>query len=82
MQVDMATMTYGLLLGWHTVIDKRTSAECYWANGQNFHADQMPAIGYPGAVHPHCRCYPGAPFPGGKLLSPSPRLLRTPVPVI
>lgn len=67
-QADSAAMTYGRLLGWHTVIDARTSAECRAASGRNFLVDKMPAIGYPGAVHPHCRCYPGKPWPGGRML--------------
>jgi hypothetical protein len=67
-QTDSAAMTYGLLLGWHTVKDAKTSADCLAANGKNFYADHMPLIGYPGAVHPHCRCLPGAPFPGARLL--------------
>lgn len=75
-RVDAAVLDYGRLLGWHTVLDARTSAECKWANGRNFLADQMPWLGYPGAVHPHCRCYPGRPFPGGALLpSVSPRMV-------
>jgi hypothetical protein len=67
-QADTAAMTYGRLLGWHTVLDKRTSAECRQANGKNFLVDHMPVIGYPGGVHPHCRCYPGRPWPGGRML--------------
>lgn len=67
-QVDMEAMSRGLLLGWHAVRDKNTSADCLAADGKNFYADHMPLIGYPGAVHPHCRCQPGAPFPGARLL--------------
>jgi hypothetical protein len=67
-QVDSASMTYGRMLGWHTVRDRNTSPECLAANGKNFYADHMPLIGYPGAVHPNCRCLPGAPFPGARLL--------------
>ena len=67
-QVDSAAMTYGRLLGWHTVRDKKTSPECLAADGKNFYADHMPVIGYPGTVHPHCRCLPGTPFPRGAIL--------------
>ena len=67
-QVDSAAMVSGLLLGWHTTRDTRTSADCLAANGKNFYADHMPVIGYPGAVHPHCRCQAGTPFPGARLL--------------
>lgn len=67
-QVDSSALSYGMLLGWHTVLDKHTSAECRAANGRNFYADAMPLIGFPGGVHPHCRCYPGRPWPGGGIL--------------
>lgn len=43
---------------WHAVIDSRTSADCRAANERIFRADRMPAIGWPGAVHPNCRCFP------------------------
>lgn len=48
-------------VGWYAVLDDRTSPECRAANGKNFYADRMPEIGYPGAVHPSCRCRPGRP---------------------
>lgn len=67
-QVDSAAADYGLLLGWYTRIDTRTSPECLAANKHNFRADDMPLIGFPGAVHPHCRCSPGPPFPGAALV--------------
>jgi hypothetical protein len=77
-QTDMAAAEHGPLLGWNTVIDKRTSAECKAADGWNFHAASMPDIGFPGAVHPGCRCFPSAPHPGGRLLpgSRAPRYAR------
>jgi SPP1 gp7 family putative phage head morphogenesis protein len=69
-RVDSAAMMAGtVLLGWNTVLDARTSAECKAANGRNFRADIMPSIGYPGMVHPHCRCYPGRARPGARLLT-------------
>jgi hypothetical protein len=74
-QVDSAASTYGNLLGWNTVIDSHTSPECRRADHKNFLASNMPLIGYPGAVHPHCRCWPGRPFPGAALL-PSAGLAR------
>lgn len=66
--VDNAASEHGLLLGWYAHIDAKTSLECWLANGRNFRADQMPPIGYPGAVHPSCRCEPGPPFPGAALV--------------
>jgi hypothetical protein len=67
-QADSAAMDHGDLLGWYTVRDKKTSAECKQADGRNFYVDHEPLIGYPGAVHPNCRCYPGEPFPDGAIL--------------
>ena len=49
------------LLGWYAVLDSRTSPECRKANGRNFDPRQIPRIGYPGTVHPACRCKPGPP---------------------
>jgi len=66
--VDGMAAKHGDLLGWNTVKDSRTTAECYEAAGKNFHAARPPAIGFPGATHPNCRCYPGPPHPGAKVL--------------
>lgn len=44
------------LMGWLAILDDRTGAECREANGRNFDPTQVPAIGYPGSVHPACRC--------------------------
>lgn len=59
---DKMRARYGTTLGWHAKMDQRTSPECRAANGKNFDAGRMPAIGYPGAVHPYCRCRPGKKF--------------------
>jgi hypothetical protein len=70
-QADSASMDYGALLGWYTVHDSRTSAECRAADRHNFYVDRMPSIGFPGGVHIHCRCMPGPPFPGAPLVGHS-----------
>lgn len=57
--VDKARARYGDELGWYAVMDSRTSPECRAANGKNFSATRVPFIGFPGAVHPSCRCKPG-----------------------
>lgn len=44
------------LLIWRAKMDSRTSPECRAANGLTFTAATVPMIGYPGSVHPHCRC--------------------------
>lgn len=61
-QVDAMAQRYGDLLGWYAKMDSRTSAECRAANGKNFNASTRPPIGYPGSVHPNCRCKAGKPF--------------------
>jgi hypothetical protein len=68
-QVDAAYQAHGGLLGWYSLRDRATSPECRAAHGGNFWVDAPPAIGWPGSVHPHCRCYPGAPVPGGRMLA-------------
>jgi hypothetical protein len=68
MDVDMAALRYGPLLGWNTIHDSRTSPECAAADGKNFRADVQPRIGWPGAVHLHCRCYPGPARIGARML--------------
>jgi hypothetical protein len=50
------------LLGWYAKMDARTSPECRQAHGRNFDPTRIPLIGFPGAVHPHCRCKPGPPW--------------------
>lgn len=72
-QTDMAAAEHGNLLGWLAMRSAGTSAECRAASGKNYYASSMPDIGYPGSVHPHCRCLPVAPWPGGKLLPGSRR---------
>jgi hypothetical protein len=67
-QTDMAAVEHGNLLGWNSVLDSRTSAECRSADGKNYYASSIPDIGLPGSAHPACRCFPSAPHPGGKLL--------------
>jgi hypothetical protein len=67
-QADSAAGTWGPVLGWYTTVDSRTSLECWLAGRHNFRVDAMPAIGFPGMVHPHCRCMPGAPFPGAPMI--------------
>jgi hypothetical protein len=67
-QVDAAAERYGSLLGWHSVRGLTTEPECKQAHGKNFQANRPPSIGYPGAVHPHCRCSVVAPWENGRML--------------
>jgi hypothetical protein len=73
--VDMTALTHGRLLGWNTVRDKHTSRDCLAADGKNFYAEAMPLIGYPGSVHPNCRCFPGRAHEGAAIL-PSTMMVR------
>jgi hypothetical protein len=77
-KTDMAALEHGNLLGWNTVIDERTSADCRAADGWNYYASSMPDIGFPGSVHERCRCFPSAPHPRGRVLPGSrpPRYAR------
>lgn len=59
--VAKAEEHFGPELGWYAKMDSRTSPDCRAANGTNFHAGVPPRIGYPGSVHPNCRCKPGPP---------------------
>lgn len=70
-RVDFVAKRHGELLGWYAKMDNRTSAECRAADGRNFLAFTPPVIGYPGGVHPHCRCVPGPPHPGAKMVDDS-----------
>jgi hypothetical protein len=65
---DKAAAKYGKILGWNTKIDGKESAECRNADHRNYRAAKMPQIGYPGAVHPYCRCFPGPAWPGAPML--------------
>lgn len=63
--VDAAAKRYGPELGWYSVRDERSTAGCRAMHGRNFNAAVPPVVegqpAYPGAVHVHCRCRPGAP---------------------
>lgn len=66
--VDQAAAAHGPLLGWKAVLDRRTDRQCRAANGRNFLANTPPLIGWPGTVHPFCRCMPVAPYRGAQVL--------------
>lgn len=72
-RVSVAQKRWGSMLGWYSVMDARTSGECRAAHGRNFTVwgSDIPVIGWPGTVHPHCRCLPGPPHPGGKMVNDS-----------
>jgi SPP1 gp7 family putative phage head morphogenesis protein len=59
--IDAAAAQHGDKLGWYATMDDRTSHECAQANGKNFLIAKPPAIGWPGMVHPTCRCKAGPP---------------------
>lgn len=70
-RIDASRKLYGDVLGWYATMDNRTTAECRAADHRNFNALQPPVIGFPGSVHPRCRCLPGPPFPGAKMVDDS-----------
>lgn len=77
-KIDMEAAVHGNILGWYSRRDKAVTVACLKADRHNFYADSPPDIGYPG-IGPHagCRCEPGPPWPGGKLLpSSGPRFAR------
>lgn len=61
-RIDQMARRFGPELGWYAKMDSLTSDECREANGKNFVVTRVPPIGYPGTVHPHCRCRPGKAF--------------------
>lgn len=69
--VDAQAMANGPELGWYAQDDEKTSPECAAADGKNFYADTPPDIGYPGSVHPHCRCTSGPPHAHADMLAGS-----------
>jgi len=60
-RVGAAAVLFGPLLGWYRDPTADSEAECIAADGANFRAAQAPLIGYPGSVHPRCRCKAGPP---------------------
>lgn len=76
--VDAAASLYSpdtALLGWNASLDTRTTPDCAWANGKNFYATRRPVFGWPGSVHPNCRCVAGPAYPGARLLYAAPARL-------
>jgi hypothetical protein len=68
-RVDLVAKRLGTMtLGWYGIKDGRTDGGCLAAIGHNFDATRPPSIGYPGAVHPSCRCRPGPPHAGQPLV--------------
>jgi len=84
-KVALAEQLFGPLLGWYRNELLDSDADCIAADGHNFHADQIPIIGYPGSVHPNCGCQPGPPHADAGLVDDAVASLvrhRAPVPVI
>lgn len=65
LSVAKAYQLYGPVLGWYLNPLLNNEAACIAASGNNFRADTMPLIGFPGLVHPHCGCYAGQPHSDG-----------------
>ena len=69
--VDGAARRHGKVLGWYSVRDQRTTWDCLTRHGKNFHVAEPPGGMLPGSVHPRCRCTPGPPHPGARILGGS-----------
>ena len=70
--VDRAAAQYGPILGWRARMDERTTADCKWLHGKNFHIARPPDGSYPGARHGgNCRCRVRAPWPRGRVVTAS-----------
>ncbi|WP_433145059.1 hypothetical protein ACQPZ8_01385 [Actinomadura nitritigenes] len=67
-EVERMAAIHGDRLGWFAVRDGATTRDCSHAHGRDFLVSWPPSIGFPGAVHPRCRCRPVAPW-GAPLLS-------------
>jgi hypothetical protein len=65
--VDKMVAVHGPVLGWYSIRDERSTPGCRAMHSRNFNAAIPPIVegkpAFPGAVHVHCRCKPGAPFP-------------------
>jgi hypothetical protein len=68
-QTEAAAERFGDLLGWVATLDDRTTPDCARAHGANFRITSPPRIGWPGSVHRACRCRPGRPIPGARVLA-------------
>jgi SPP1 gp7 family putative phage head morphogenesis protein len=67
--VDELAAVHGDQLTWVAIIDAKTSKYCTKANGTQFFASRRPPLGFPGDVHPSCRCKPGPPRRGVSTLT-------------
>lgn len=67
-EVDRLAAIYGDRLGWYTVRDGSTTADCRHAHRRDFLVSKPPRMGLPGSAHPHCRCRPVRPW-GTRLLT-------------
>jgi SPP1 gp7 family putative phage head morphogenesis protein len=70
-EVDAAGARWGDVLGWYATRDSRTTWDCLRLHGKTFRVDDPPGGHYPGAVHARCRCRPGPPWPGARIVGRS-----------
>ncbi len=65
-----AASTYGPLLSWHHgPVTARSRPHHVKADGANYRIDSIPEEtgAFPGVL-PHCKCYPGPPIPGARVM--------------
>lgn len=60
---------FGPLLGWYRDPLSDSESECVQADGHNFDPAVGTVIGFPGSVHPHCRCVAGPPIDDGGMVN-------------
>lgn len=65
---DRMAEIHGDILSWRAVRDGRTTPDCAAADGKNFSVSEPPLMGFPGGVHPYCRCTAGPPIEGAQTI--------------
>lgn len=68
-RLNIAQKAYGNTLGWYTKGDGQVETRCKKLSGHNFRTDRPLPIGYPGTIHPHCRCWAGPSYGTGEMLN-------------
>ncbi len=66
--LEAARRKHGPVLGWYLGPNENHCEICPPLAGNNFRADDPPAVGPPGGVHPHCKCRAGAKHPAGRMI--------------
>lgn len=68
-RLEIASRAHGPVLGWYTMNDGRVESRCRKLAGHNFNVTRPMPAGYPGTIHPQCRCWAGPAWSKGVLLN-------------